>query len=876
MAKRLTFTNANPNDKGFFVPNNVIRWDRFKKNPVALKNHKWDDDPIGFWTAIKTDLDNSMSGIPVLHEITETAQKTKALYEAGQIRAASIGGIADFRKDPSGRRDKDGNPMLYVNPDGYLECIDFDLYEISIVTLPSNEDAVTEESGKGHNIFLSAAHCYTKEEITAIEGNIVTLSTKYNLKPMTPEEIQAQADAAAAAALAAKPLVDPAKPGAVSPTVLAAAHPSGHLTAEQLPGVIEKILGSIGALAAKLGITTKSNATPATPTDLPETHPASDVPLHVPQPGPIGMKGAAEKAALDAAKLAAEQAINVAQTLQPKALAADATDAHRTEYATALQSVKDTLAAAQSAAANYLVALEADDEGEDEEMSGGKKKKMGADGKPILAAAGGTKVTTQATTNTTPAKPMKKTLAQLQAEQVTLAAAPTPARIRIGQGAQGKTFTELRADKGDGKTILTRVMARDAEGKQFGDYQAVLDSIINDGRYAAIVDKMRVMMDVNGDELQGMRTNVGARVGGLSLNDISQQLASGEISMMQRGGGTKKITQLTSTDNALAAPALNTIEWLPLAIFKLFPSTSWKNSIPLFSAQMTGANTGVIWANIAADPTIYKGNQPVNPANYTYGDTPVAMSLTPYWLQPMLWTPLTMHQLRYDQMATGWAQAFAKWNSVMDDNLLYTLGANVPATSILYSTGMSGYQANAQTFYVNGVQNVNKFAYNPAFVGQLNNPVLNDILTLEQVYNQQDFPLEELGNILVMDPIMDRYLKGDPETKSLLTREITYDGAELTKYSHTTLIKRSRILAFDPASGQVKDPSGVIPATTLSAGLSFIPSQLALGLGMLDVFMVQDPGNYGYKMSGDIRIGANQLRADYSGTSILTYGAANI
>lgn len=872
MAKRLTFTNANPNDKGFFVPNNVIRWDRFKKNPVALKNHKWDDDPIGFWTAIKTDADGSMSGIPVLHEITDTATKTKALYNAGQIRAASIGGIADFKKDPSGRRDKDGNPMLYVNPEGYLECIEFDLYEISIVTLPSNEDAVTEESGGGHNIFLSA-HCYTRDEISAIEGNIVTLSSKYNLKPMTPEEIQAQADAAAAAALAAKP--DPAKPGSVSPTVLAAAHPanpSGFMSAEQLPGVIKSIMDGLSSALKALGIV-KNNATIATPTDLPETHPASDAPLHVPQPGPIGMKGAAEKAVMESAVLAAEKAIAAAQALQTNALAANAPDTLRAEYATALESVKSTMAAAELAAKNYAVALESDDDSEDEEMSGGKKKKMNADGTPVKASAVPGALPAKPPT---PSKPMKKTLAQLQAEQVTLAAPPSHSSIRIGSGAQGKTFTELRADKGEGRTVLNRVMTPFAQGKQIGDYQAVLDSLINDGRYAAIVDKMRVMMDVNESDLQGLRQNAGARVGGLSLGDISQQLASGQITMMQRGGGTKKITQLTSTDNALAAPALNTIEWLPLAIFKLFPSTSWKNQIPLFSAEVTGKNTGVIWANIAADPTIYKGNQPVNPANYTYGDTPVAMSLTPYWLQPMLWTPLTMHQLRYDQMATGWAQAFAKWNSVMDDNLLYTLGSTVPASSILYSTGMSGYQANAQTFYVNGVNNVNKFAYNPAFVGQLNNPVLNDILTLEQIYNTQDFPLEELNNILVMDPIMDRYLKGDPETKSLLTREITYDGAELTKYSHTTLIKRSRILAFDPATGQVKDPGGVIPATTLSAGYSFIPSQVALGLGMLDVFMVQDPNNYGYKMSADIRIGAASLRADFSGQSILTYGAANI
>lgn len=47
-----------------------------------------------------------------------------------------------------------------------------------------------------------------------------------------------------------------------------------------------------------------------------------------------------------------------------------------------------------------------------------------------------------------------------------------------------------------------------------------------------------------------------------------------------------------------------------------------------------------------------------------------------------------------------------------------------------------------------------------------------------------------------------------------------------------------------------------------------------MGLGMLDVFMIQDPTSYGYKMSADIRIGIAPLRADYSGTSLLTYSSA--
>ena len=115
-------------------------------------------------------------------------------------------------------------------------------------------------------------------------------------------------------------------------------------------------------------------------------------------------------------------------------------------------------------------------------------------------------------------------------------------------------------------------------------------------------------------------------------------------------------------------------------------------------------------------------------------------------------------------------------------------------------------------------------------------------------------------------------LKKDPETKSLLTRWVNQDGAELFKFSNTILNERSRVAIFDPATEQVKDPRGAIPSTATSANLGFIPSQVGIGLGMLDVFMIQDPSNYGYKMSADIRIGIVPLRKDYNGTSLLVYG----
>ena len=129
---------------------------------------------------------------------------------------------------------------------------------------------------------------------------------------------------------------------------------------------------------------------------------------------------------------------------------------------------------------------------------------------------------------------------------------------------------------------------------------------------------------------------------------------------------------------------------------------------------------------------------------------------------------------------------------------------------------------------------------------------------------------------MVIDPTMDAYISKDPEAKSLLTRWINTDGADLLKFKHTVLNQRSRVAIYDPATGQVKDPSGAIPSTAVSAGVGFIPSQIGIGLGVLDIFMIQDPTNYGYKMSGDIRIGINALRKDYSGMSLLTYGTPSV
>ena len=126
-----------------------------------------------------------------------------------------------------------------------------------------------------------------------------------------------------------------------------------------------------------------------------------------------------------------------------------------------------------------------------------------------------------------------------------------------------------------------------------------------DGKFKGLVEKTRVMANVSESQIRTFQSNPQTR-SGFSLQDIAAQLSSGQVEVMGKNNMRKMVTTLSSTDNALASPALNTIEWLSLAIFKLFPNSSWKNEIPIFGAEMTGKNTGIIWANIASDPTIYK------------------------------------------------------------------------------------------------------------------------------------------------------------------------------------------------------------------------------------------------------------------------------
>lgn len=847
--KRITFTTATANDQGGVIPDDSLDFARFDLNPVVLCQHVWGAPPIGLMTDYKYNVPGypGWSGVPAFHGITKDSEEYKKMYDGGWIRACSIGGEAEWKTNNAGQ--------LVYDANGNKICEKFILYEISIVTLPSNHEAVVSPE-------TLAAKIYEKADIQKVHSSIVSLSSQYIKTPImepkdkTPQELKLAAaqkalDEAKAEKEAADKLALSAGGGA----------PTTDPSAGQNPDVIKQVLSfserMMNLFATTFGSKPKEvvkQAVAPAATDQP-TSTISDP--TTPQPTPTGLsaeQAAAKKKAEDSA-MAAEQAINAAASAKEKAEKEGASQDDKDDYAAKFAAAEKACNEATEAGTAFKSCMETDD---DETMGTTTNAAGGAKGgKPAKAIA-----------------PKIKTPEELNADKMKLA--PKPEIKAKLMAHSGTTFTKLNAPGNtEGERIINRVLSSDAQGKEVTDYAIVLNSIIEDGRYAAITEKARMIVTSDGQFQNYQREqkleNIKNRMG-LSLHQLAAKLATGSVEVLGRDGILRDKTTLTSTDNALAAPALNTIEWLSLAIFNLFPSSDWKADIPMFGAQMTSANTGLIWANVAADPAIYFGTKPVNPADYSIDDDAVSLTLIPSWLQPMLWTPLTMHQLRYDQMSVQWAQAFAKWGALIDDKLIYTLASTVPAGSIVYTVGQSGAQGTSQ-FTLTGANDPNAFYYNPGLVGAFAAPAWADMIRLEQIYAKQNFNIDREKVVLITDPTMDRYIATDPDTKSLLTRFTSTNPEDVLKIKHTKLTGRSRVAAFDTASGQVKDPSGVLPATTVSAGVGFLPTQVGMGLGILDVFVLQSPTNYGYRMSADIRNGIVPVRKNYNGTTLYTYGA---
>ena len=837
--KRIVFSTATPNDQGGIITNDSIDFKRYKTNPVVLCQHDWSAPPLGLMTDIK-EIDGKLTGVPVFHRLSAESILYADLYEGGWLKACSIGGEAEWKANSAGQLDL---------KNGLKQCNRFNLYEVSLVTLPSNADATVMDE-------KLAAKIYDKTELQTISDAIVTLSSQFKIPQMELVKTKEQLELEAAQKLVAD---DKAKKEAEAAAIALAAKNADDPSASQLPGVIKHIVTAFTNLMGSKPVTAAAPAPSGEPSSKTE-----DPKMAQPNPTGLEAKRAAAKMKADEMAAAAALALEAAAAAKEKADKEGSTKEDKDGYAAAYSAAEKACNEALEADEAYKSALDATDDADMEAREKAAKEKKSA-----LAAKPGAV--------TAAAKPTLKTMEQLQAEKLKLAPKPGNAQARV-LAMKGVRFEELNSPKNEeGKRIMGRVMTSDGGEKNIEDYRIVAQSIIDDGRFSAVTEKLRIIQNVDESKLGAYRRknempkDRNNQVG-MDMKMIMEQLSSGSIEVLDRASNRLvQRTALNSTDNALAAPALTTIEWMTQVIFALFPTSSWRDGIPMFPAEVTTKNTGLIFPNITADPAIYRGNDPSPAADYTNTDAAVALTLIPYFLQPMLWKPLTMHQFRYDQMATQWAQAFAKWAAVMDDELIFILSGDVPVGSIV----ISGGQAIVKQFALAaGQANPNNFFYNPNYTGALATPAYNDIMSIEQIYNNQNFQIASEKLRLVIDPTMEKFIKQDPDTKSLLTRWVESNSTDLLKISHTELIMRSRVAAYDQATGLIKDPTGVLPNTVISAALGFIASQVGMGLGMLDVFMIQDPSNYGFRMSADIRIGIVPVRAGFQGLSLYTYGPA--
>lgn len=896
--KRIVFSTNTPNDQGFRIPNDVLDFNRYEKNPVLLSQHNWDDwkkDLLGKMTDIQYD-NGEWTGVPIFHKKNEDSQLASDLWEEGFLTACSIGGFKELKTTGRTVRDKDGNQVdeIWTDSDGLAVATKFEIYEISMVSIPSNLDAVQKKGFLAANPDLLNAKVYDNINITALEKELTTLNSK--LKTMEDQELEAakllvkQAEEkeqkeksdklAADKTRADKLAADKLKSEKEAADKLAA---DKKKKADELPPVIddevkdsEKKQGLaakiVDILAAALGL--KSNAAlegsiydldgkapavldPPKPVGTPAKYSSveADKKLFNELEEKVGKMKAKEAKAdeLKTAYMKASVAVSTALEAKEKAEKDGASAEDKEEF---LKAKKDA-----DEATELCDKMESDMEDMDASDDMRAEKKKNKEKEELAAKLSASKIRV-------------KTRDELAADKVKLAAKPNISDV-VKFTNKVTTLSAMKKDP-EGQKIIDRV-THQAEGTRPEEVAYYMSAMRNEPKFKPIFDKTRIILGATENNYKSYRANSQSNPGA-SPDEIIARLAAGKVNWLDKS--TNQITErttLTATDNFLASPDLFAMDFLDLAIFKLFPTTSWKNDIPIFGAQSTENNTGLIWANIAADPFIYQGNQPVQPAAYQYNDTAVALNLTPFWMQPILWTPLYMAQLRYDQMSTGWAQAFAKMGTTIDDFLLYTLGASCPHSSIVYSSGISpnpnGGNTPVQSFVLNGNgDNPYAFYYNNLFQGSLFNPTLNDILMPELIYNKQNFDLDNEKPVLVIDPTTNTLIKQTSQSQSLLTRWVDDSGKDQLAFSHTRFNQRSRVLAFNPQTAQVLNPTSIIPSVATSANLGFIPSQVGIGISNLDVFMIQSPTDYGYKMSADVRMGITPLRANANGISILAYG----
>lgn len=128
--KRIVISDNTVNGRGFRVATEGISLKRYNKNPVLLWMHQR-GTVIGQIVDIRVE-DGMLTGEPVFDCATDLSKQLKAQYEAGSVRACSMG-IDVF--EVMEKTDLSGTTIPVIT-----QC---ELFEVSLVDVPENPESVT-------------------------------------------------------------------------------------------------------------------------------------------------------------------------------------------------------------------------------------------------------------------------------------------------------------------------------------------------------------------------------------------------------------------------------------------------------------------------------------------------------------------------------------------------------------------------------------------------------------------------------------------------------------------------------------------------------------------------------------------------------------
>lgn len=142
--KRIVMTTDSVDREGDVVVTTGIDIKQFKSNNILLWMHN-PNQPIGTVVDIKRTA-KKMTGVPTFDNVTETSKMVKNLYDKDTIKASSIGfipkeWISKWQIDPR-KIDDETQAFLDKYADADYILTKTELLELSLVTIPANQDAV--------------------------------------------------------------------------------------------------------------------------------------------------------------------------------------------------------------------------------------------------------------------------------------------------------------------------------------------------------------------------------------------------------------------------------------------------------------------------------------------------------------------------------------------------------------------------------------------------------------------------------------------------------------------------------------------------------------------------------------------------------------